>query len=544
MKFKSITTLILIFTVFSSIGQSIWSGGDSLKAPTAPNTSSLFKHNDIAVSNHTGTPSIALPIGSLSSGKTSTNVSIVYHSSGVKVSEIASSVGLGWSLKAGGSITRSVRNMPDEGGRTPNVSNCPGFYETYGLNNLGTASDGTTIDSSNYYDYNGVSIWTAGSKGWLDTESDIYSFSFNGKTGSFYFDHNRNPVLKEHSNLKIEVYYDPNVNVLVNQHSRFLYFTITDGKGIKYYFGGSDQKANTSAIDRVYASSYQTNESRIPQVQTWHLVKIEDLNGNRIEFEYEAELFTSRSLGTWSSDIDINTVFSGSSSSPFRHGKGQNSILTHTQQARLTEIRSSSSTISFDYSKVREDIGNSSNFVFMTPVNSDGQSKALTNIYIKNKTGVCIKSYKLIQDYFSCNSLSYAYLPPLNSAASTANPDKKRLRLLEVKEQSCKGNLDDLVHKFEYLDIDFGDGNRLPGRFSMAQDHWGYYNGITNNITMLPQRPHKYIPSDQQGFQAKRTVNNIASALSCNTNFSCECQNSNNSKISINGAAVLTNPNS
>ena len=41
-------------------------------------------------------------------------IQLAYNTRGVRVNDIASSVGLGWSLSAGGSITRVMRDEPDE----------------------------------------------------------------------------------------------------------------------------------------------------------------------------------------------------------------------------------------------------------------------------------------------------------------------------------------------------------------------------------------------------------------------------------------------
>ena len=41
-------------------------------------------------------------------------VSINYHAGGIRVQDIASNVGLGWNLNAGGQITRIVRQLPDD----------------------------------------------------------------------------------------------------------------------------------------------------------------------------------------------------------------------------------------------------------------------------------------------------------------------------------------------------------------------------------------------------------------------------------------------
>src|SRR3990172_4259797 len=74
--------------------------------PRTPNAASLGKFGDIPVSYHTGVPDISIAIYNLKEGALSLPVSISYHSSGIKVNETASWVGLGWSLNAGGMISR------------------------------------------------------------------------------------------------------------------------------------------------------------------------------------------------------------------------------------------------------------------------------------------------------------------------------------------------------------------------------------------------------------------------------------------------------
>ena len=86
---------------------------EDLVHPT-PNAASLGKYGDIPVSYHTGLPNISIPLFTLQDGSLQLPISLSYHGGGIKVEETASWVGLGFSLNAGGVISRTVRNAPDE----------------------------------------------------------------------------------------------------------------------------------------------------------------------------------------------------------------------------------------------------------------------------------------------------------------------------------------------------------------------------------------------------------------------------------------------
>ena len=80
----------------------------------APNAAALGKYGDYSVGNFTGVPDISIPIYTVQDGSLSLPISLSYHASGVKVAEMASWVGAGWSLNAGGIITRTVLGIRDE----------------------------------------------------------------------------------------------------------------------------------------------------------------------------------------------------------------------------------------------------------------------------------------------------------------------------------------------------------------------------------------------------------------------------------------------
>ena len=108
---------IIIFSTNPSMGQNddplvhnVISKGNVV----SPDAASLGKYGEFPVNNYTGLPSISIPLYSVQSGEIGLPISINYHAGGIKVEEMASWVGLGWSLNAGGVITRSVRGIADD----------------------------------------------------------------------------------------------------------------------------------------------------------------------------------------------------------------------------------------------------------------------------------------------------------------------------------------------------------------------------------------------------------------------------------------------
>ena len=74
--------------------------------PLSPEVASLGKYIDLPVSMYTGTANINIPIYNIKSGGIELPIYLSYHSSGIRVSEIASQVGLGWNLNMGGIVSR------------------------------------------------------------------------------------------------------------------------------------------------------------------------------------------------------------------------------------------------------------------------------------------------------------------------------------------------------------------------------------------------------------------------------------------------------
>lgn len=87
--------------------------------PPSPEVSAIFRYLEYPVNHSTGVPEISIPIYTVQSGSLSLPISIDYHAGGRRFSDLTGSVGLGWTLNAGGIIARTVYGNPDEQQRVP-----------------------------------------------------------------------------------------------------------------------------------------------------------------------------------------------------------------------------------------------------------------------------------------------------------------------------------------------------------------------------------------------------------------------------------------
>ncbi|MEJ7645923.1 MAG: hypothetical protein WKF87_15115, partial [Chryseolinea sp.] len=76
------------------------------------------------ISYHTGVPEISVPIYTIQEGTLSLPVSLRYHSSGIRVDEVVSCVGSGWSLNAPQNDHRNLLSIRSVFGSTIQESDC------------------------------------------------------------------------------------------------------------------------------------------------------------------------------------------------------------------------------------------------------------------------------------------------------------------------------------------------------------------------------------------------------------------------------------
>gem|GEM_PF-4930159 len=216
--------------------------------PVSPEAASLGTYGQVPVSLYTGRVNPTIPVYEVKVKNFILPVSLNYNSNGLKVTEVPTRVGLGWSLFAGGVITRNMIGLPDESDN--------GYS---GANSIGTIIEarGFTQTQLKYFQ-----------EGTWDTFVDEFYFNFSGYSGKFIRNVNKEYVSTPFNNLKISS----------NAGSMLTSFTIVDESGIKYYF--NDYETTMTETLGPGDSGFTTYTS------AWYLSRIEFLNGESIDFTY------------------------------------------------------------------------------------------------------------------------------------------------------------------------------------------------------------------------------------------------------------------
>lgn len=286
--------------------------------PPSPTASALMKYEEVPISYYTGLPSIEIPIfnGKLSNGN-AMPVKLSYHPAGAKIKEIASDCGLGWSLIAGGSISRTVKGYPDEilerdGSNIGKV----GIYQTstayhvnrfYEFNSqVESETVNTMSDVVNEY------LWDVNVKGKYDTEHDMYQYNFMGYTGRF--------IIKKSNGILQVSKLDVNPLKIINHYDSGTFapnsFTILDEDGNRYVFDVieiTESQQVTSSIPRSIYGNHGFSQNQYTFRSSFHLSKIYDNNGLLLaELSYSPNEFAEKTKsGTVTNYVDKYNVIPG-----------------------------------------------------------------------------------------------------------------------------------------------------------------------------------------------------------------------------------------
>lgn len=166
--------LILFFSLkmISRAQDSLYRGAKVI--PPSPTSASLGKYGNTPVSLYKGTPEISIPLYNVTTAEYTLDIALQYDASGTRVNQDASLAGLGWSLIAGGAITRVVRQGDDFSGH--------GYYNYQALppNTPGNdyAYDPARANLDRVY-FDDVYLNQA------DAEPDVFSYNFAGYAGKF-----------------------------------------------------------------------------------------------------------------------------------------------------------------------------------------------------------------------------------------------------------------------------------------------------------------------------------------------------------------------
>jgi len=283
--------------------------------PPSPTAYELGRYGQIPVGMFTGTPNVNIPLYTYKTNNLSVPISLRYNSNGIKVDQMATWVGLGWSLQAGGVITRIIRDLPDELYSGPNIPK-------------------TEITLSNHYNIEVLEFFEDAGELVVDTERDLFMFNFNGYSGKFVIDKYGKIVIMPNQNLSIRGSYHT-----YSSHDSAGFEIITPD-GVRYLFADAESSYLTGSCtsDNIDSRNKKT---------AWYLSGMVHPGGDTIRFIYEHERYhfpqgISESKTTLKSVIGQGCLGDGPQCSEGSFNKCNPEL--HVNGLRLKEIRSNNPT--------------------------------------------------------------------------------------------------------------------------------------------------------------------------------------------------------
>ena len=447
-------------------------------APKSPDAAALFRYAETPVSLYTGVPNINIPIFTIKEGDIEVPISISYHAGGIKVTDEASSVGLGWSLNTGGRVSHVMAGVndfslygyyriypktvyPQFGG----ISGCPqlpwntatyngAFYTDWFMK-----TDNSTQSTSTIYEG-------------FDFQPDLFLINLPHKSYKAYLDMEK--TIKPNGEVKFLISGQENIKfkLIGTPGSGGNYnFQVTDESGLNYYFNQIEITTREAGWNTI------SGQSSI-------LSKIEDTKGNVVNFYNSIPTRNARLSGCKNTKTNFSHLSSQNQQYSYNEENGVTDCSKQlTDESYLEKIEFTNGKVEFNWTS-REDIYN---------------SKKLSSIKIFNNYKL-VKQYDFTYDYFIATDNFNTNQIATWLGATNNNIFTHRLRLLNITE-----SITNQKHSFEY-----NSTYNLPNKLSFSTDFWGYYNGQNNSDTFIPD-PEKYIKG--------QTVFNVKSFNRDDTNY-------------------------
>lgn len=399
--------------------------------PVSPNAASFAKQGLFPVDYSTGKISIGIPLYAIKNKGLTVPIDISYNSAGIQLDELASWVGLGWNLNAGGAVVRNVKGIPDNGNAIPNIANSP--FTAAGYNFL-------------YNQFN--PYWTGGGS---DSAYDEFIVNAPGLSGTFYFVNNQ-AVFKDLQNTIVRTSSVSN-KLLINT----LTLEIIKDDGTTYRFGQSLDGYNANEIIHNNSDIYKPD-----YVSSWYLTEIIPANSkspnDKISFKYKLlDNTTDYAIITGEQLVDNNLTSS--------YPPALKSIvpdITRSNKQFLTSINFNNGIVEFSSTQDRQDLI------------EDYKLDKISVFSLKGTAKTLVQEYGFAYDYYSrYGGFTTGYNIPSNYYSDKNTKGRtKSLKLIQITN-----NLLGVSHKFEY------EGTQLPERGTTKKDYWGYINANTGNLS-------------------------------------------------------------
>lgn len=481
MRKRHILLALLAFTkLICQMGSHDIMGGTQIKSPQSY---AFEKYGNVPVNLYTGSIDLKIPIYSLNiDGGNTVDLFLSYDSSGFIPHKKSDLAGMNWSLIAGGRVTRTINRIADEytGNPTSNGGNpydlgldLHGFltgvranpYPNSTVYNLNSGAGGTTGDD-----------WRLGSTAnGYEGEPDMFNFNVLGLHGKFMVGNDGNVLVESD---------DPNVQVDLSGLQSYAgkgfcippssQIVIKDGKGNKYYFGGS-YSAFEIAYSRNSSGLKGDSYSGFPAINSWSISKVEFSNGKTVTFNYVPDTLASNFCHMLSASASSLTANAKLLSLESFFQDGASAIAWSNCPGGwlggCETIAQSGGTSTWNYILLKKSL-------LQSIVYGDTQ----VQINYKDQ-GYPIVHFDLANIYFNEHVLDNIQIKYKNNIIQTTalsytdyGSTNKRPFLTSILETPAN----------KQYTLEYYNTSNFPVYYTKGIDHWGYWNGNDSNDNLAP----------------------------------------------------------
>lgn len=434
--FKLLVPLYALAQASVGGGSSGSTGFGTVKAFTAssPEMANFQRYGDVPVNYNTGVPDIRLPLGELTLTGFSWPVSLSYYAGGHKVADIASNVGLGWTLQAGGSVSAKVLGLSDIYGE-------PLIERFLQLGSRAPFIDKNCAEMPSYY-YSEIDM--AEATGLASTEQsqpDIFYLNLPTANERFFL----GP-----GGVGYSVPISDNRIKLESNGSQYS-FTMVDKQGNRYTFGLMGNSTSAGGCSSGGGAPYNPS---------FALTRVDTYLGEHLTFSYDPITYSYETIGMETEQRFLDQPPAAECSLPAQQKCLSTTTATEFRLKSITSSRGQVVTIEYSTRADFAALPRVSKVTFSQIINND-----VTERY----------RYDLQHSYFG-----------------TTQQNNLRLRLDRLTKQSADAQPE--VHEFEYDPTELP--HRLSTSFDYYGFANGTNGAWTAASTILPSKTNR-VPSFQ-----------------------------------------------
>lgn len=462
-----------------------------------------------------------------------TGVGLAYSSgNGLLVNDIASDVGTGWNLDAGGVIIRIQNGEPDDQPENSTYKKSAGKNDASGISDVfknypngylynPDIGKGCNVGLNYYPSFKQQSVYKELNVVASDMEQDKFMFRMNGRTGMFVIGRDWKVTTIGDSRVKVTLTTQnmtaQGIRTTINK------FVIITEDGIKYTF----QEKSLTRLCRYKYSSRNSNGTWVPIngnpddgqyavnrfwgyemgleerpfiVNSWFLSEMENTNtGQKVIYNYQdvSNNVIAGKMISHQRNLNESGPYCCNNNKDKQNGEYWYSLLSNPANASnyswnttlLNKLKAGTTSLVYNKSVIQSKRlssitlpnGGTINFGYSSLQRVDLPGEHALETVTYTLSGKLIRSYKMSYGYFYMTAIR-----PYNTAFNSFESRFARLCLLSIQKTGTgEDNAYEPPYKFDYYTgSTHAMDDIVPARNFLSQDHWGYYNGSNSQLSL------------------------------------------------------------